>query len=100
MLLVSCVGLESIEPTKVPISKEIVNTGLKFLPDRLETEVDTKLDLPVTMSGIDGSAFTQCHKVSLVTTLSDRKIFDEHSTSEEEVIKIAADAVGACCGLR
>ena len=77
-----------------------VFTGLKFLPSRLETEVDTKLDLPVTMSGVDGSAFTQCHQVNLVTSLSDRKVFEEHPTSEEEVIKIATDADGACSGLR
>ena len=74
--------------------------GLKFLPNRLETEVDTKLDLPVTMSGVDGSAFTQCHQVKLVTALSDRKVFQEYSASEEEIIKIAADADGACSGLR
>ena len=89
-----------IETSTFPSSKKFVSTGLKFLPDRLETEVDTKLDLPVTMSGIDGSAFTQCHKVSLVTALSDRKVFEEHATSEHEVIKIAADTDGACCRLR
>ena len=52
------------------------------------------------MSGVDGSAFTQCHQVNLVTSLSDRKVFEEHPASEEEVIKIATDAEGACSGLR
>ena len=52
------------------------------------------------MSGVDGTAFTQCHKINLATTLSDLKVFEEHAVSEEEAIKIAADADGACSGMR